>query len=534
MARLRIALLTGLVLATASLLVAQDKDPDKSPDQPAPAGTWKVYLPALAQAGGRPVLLIRLAKKDGTWTGQVLGEHLLSKCSLEKVSVKNKALTFTVKNPVVPLGCTVKLPADRKVAKLYGETTFRKSTMPIELERTGITSLDPFAQNREALNKEPLGVGAIDLALGLIRQAEAKKVKPAEVRSWAEKAVKSADLYGPGTQRDLLLRIAEALGEQKGFEAVALQYARRAERLLDEKEGPAAQKRVLSVLADVLEAAGKTEDAKMVRARALKLDFRIKTKTFSGRKDKNDRVVLAELFTGSQAATAVAPEVAMAGLLKTFKPSDLAVVEYHLHLAQPDPLACEEAELRYKFYGKALERLPAMILNGKLAVRSRGGAEDAQEAYDEYVEQIQPLLEEKAEAQLKLTATRKGDKVSIGAEVARLDGKADYRLRLVLVEPTVNYKGANGQTIHHNVARSMPGGADGTAIKGKMLKKTFTVDLAALRKTLNAYLDKVKENREFPDKMRPLALKKLRVIGFVQNEDKGEVLQTAQIDVTSD
>jgi hypothetical protein len=531
MARLRIALLTGLVLATG-LLAAQDTD-DKKPDPP-PAGTWKVFMPAVRDAAGRPVLLLKLTGKDDKWTGEVLDHALGGKCSLEKVSVKNKALHFTVKHPALPLVCTVKLPAETKGPKLYGEASVRQSTMPIELERSSLTSLDAFEQSREALAREQPGFNAINLAMTLISQAEKKKAKPAEVRSWAEKAVKSADLYGPGMQRNILLQVAELLGEQKGLEAVALQYARRAERQLDEKEGPAAQKRVLSVLADVLEQAGKADEAKMIRAKLLKLDFRIKPKTYAGRKFKSNRVVLAELFTGSQTSVTAAPEMAAAALLKTFKPSELALIEYHLHLEQPDPLACKDGVQRPRFYGEVLQTPPALIINGRLAVRSRGGPEDAQEAYDEYLSQIEPQLEEDAKAELRLTATRKGDKVSVTAEASKVDDTADYRLRVVLVEPTVSYKGANGQPVHHNVARAMLGGVDGTVIKGKTLKKTFTVDLAELRKTLNAYLDKVKESNDFPDKRRPMEMKQLRVIAFVQNEDKGVVLQAAQVDVKSE
>ena len=63
------------------------------------------------------------------------------------------------------------------------------------------------------------------------------------------------------------------------------------------------------------------------------------------------------------------------------------------------------------------------------------------------------------------------------------------------------------------------------------LKKTFTVDVEELRKKLKAYLDKYGEKRPFPNKDRPLELKKLRVIAFVQNDKNGEVMQSAQVEV---
>jgi hypothetical protein len=530
MARLRIALLAALVVTAAGVLAAQDTPKD----QPAPAGTWKISLPTLEETGGRPVLIVKLTRTGGKWNGEIAASALRGKSTLEKLSVsdKNKRMRFTVKAPTFTLPCEIKLPADRKTDKLYGETQFRKAPMPVEMERTTLTSLDQFDQNRDTLAREPLGIQAIGLALSLLREAGEKKVKPTEARAWAEKALKSAELYGPGVQRDVLLGVANVLGQQKGFETIALQYARRAERQLDEKEGPAAVKKVLGVLADVLEKAGKTDEAKTVLARVMKLDFRVKPKTYAGRKAKNDRVVLAEVFTSAQANPAVASDMATAALLKTFKPTEVAVIEYHLHFPQPDPLSCADAEERVGFYGKAVQRLPLVLLNGKMSLPGGGGPEDAQERYDDYVEAIEPLLEDAPKAELNVSATLKGGKVHIAADVSKVAVKGDdIRLRLVLVEPTVSYKGLSGQTIHHNVARAMPGTPEGVVIKGKTTKKSFTVDLADLRKKLAAYLDKVAEKRDFPDKERPMNLKKLRVIGFVQNDANGEVLQAVQADV---
>jgi hypothetical protein len=58
-----------------------------------------------------------------------------------------------------------------------------------------------------------------------------------------------------------------------------------------------------------------------------------------------------------------------------------------------------------------------------------------------------------------------------------------------------------------------------------------TVDLDALRKELTAYLDKYAAENPFPSRARPLALKKLSVVAFIQNDETGEVLQAAQAEV---
>ena len=52
-----------------------------------------------------------------------------------------------------------------------------------------------------------------------------------------------------------------------------------------------------------------------------------------------------------------------------------------------------------------------------------------------------------------------------------------------------------------------------------------------VRKTNKDYLDKYGEKNEFPNKERPMDLKKLKVVAFVQNDDDGEVIQAVEVDV---
>ena len=291
------------------------------------------------------------------------------------------------------------------------------------------------------------------------------------------------------------------------------------------------QKEVLSVLAAALEKAGKEADAKEVNARIKKLDFSIKPKAFAGRKGKSDRVVLVEEFTGAGAKECLAADLAFAALARTYKPTEVVLVQYHMHLPQPDPLACPESEARFNFY-ESIRGIPTLMFNGTTPAVGGGGAEDAADKYEQYQKVIAALLERPARAELKLAAVRKGDKVNITVEVANLEETGDdVRLRVVLVEEQAAYKAANGVTVHPNVVRGMLGGDAGTVLKEKTTKKTFAVDVAELRKKLNASLDKTAEKRPFPDKERPLEMKKLRVVAFVQNDKTFEVLQAAQADV---
>ncbi|MFO0845029.1 MAG: hypothetical protein U0797_22005 [Gemmataceae bacterium] len=531
MARLAMITLAAAVLLSPAGPRAQEKGDDKAAD--APAGSWKVYLPLVSDSGSQAKLIVKFEPKGAGWEGEVVSTApRWPNQKVERVTVADGLLRFQLASNEFTLPCELKLGKDPKAAKLYGRATLRKKDTPVELERTTSSSLDPVDQLREAFAKQALGYEAIPMSLQLLSQSEKLKAKPAEVRAWAEKAIKSADLYYPALQRDVLLTVAQILTEEKGHENTALQYARRAERLLDPKEPPAAQKRVLDVLVGVLEKAGKEAEVKDAQAKLAKLDFRIKVKPFAGRKAKSDRVVLVELFTGAQCPPCVAADLAFDAIGKTYGAREVALVQYHIHVPAPDPLTCPDSEGRFQFYEDSVKGAPAILFNGRSGPGGGGPREDAPEKYDEYVDELDRLMEQPAKAEVKVAASRKGDKVSITAEVDKLDVTGDdVRLRVVLVEEEVAYKGTNGIAAHRHVVRAMPGGPDGVVMAAKGVKKTYEVDLAELKKKLADYLEKFGEKNKFPNKERPLELKKLKVIAFVQNDRGGEVLQAVQADV---
>jgi hypothetical protein len=538
MARLAVTLITAFLLLLPTAPQAQEKGEEKASNPAAPAGVWKLTLPMVRgdDRGGMPTWLVRFEEKEGKWTGSILAAAPgWTKTSMEKLTVSGGMVRFQLKSSGMSLPCDVKVGKDSKSTKLFGVTTVRKRSMPIELERTTLTALEPFDQLREMLAKQQPGHEAVQLALQLLGQSEAKKVKPAEARAWAEKAVKSAELYGPAWQRDVLLLVAQILTEEKGYEAIAVQYAQRAARMLEPKEPPTNQKRVLDVLAAALEKAGKEKEAKEIQVQLAKLDFRIKPKPYAGRKNKSARAILVELFTGAQCPPCVAADLAFDALGKTYKPSEVILLQYHLHIPDSDPLTSPDSEARAQFYEDSIRGTPTILFNGRVAAPGGGDRDDALEKYEEYVEGLDPLLETVPKAELKLSTTRKDGKITIATEVDKLAATGDeVRLRVVLIEEQVTYKGRNGLPVHHHVVRSMPGGADGTAIKEKSLKKSFTVDVAELKKKLTEYLDNHEKKRPFPNKERSLELKKLKVVAFVQNDRGGEVLQAVQVDVPTE
>jgi hypothetical protein len=68
-------------------------------------------------------------------------------------------------------------------------------------------------------------------------------------------------------------------------------------------------------------------------------------------------------------------------------------------------------------------------------------------------------------------------------------------------------------------------------LEGKMGQQQVAVDLSELRQQLNKYLNTYAEKREFPDAKRPIKLKQLWVVAFVQDDQTKEVLQAAQVEV---
>lgn len=529
MARLRLAALGCLLLLAAGLLQAQSAS-----NGTLLTGTWKLTLPTFRDGEGKPLLLLKVSPtKSGKWQGEIVASRPGSKTVLESVSVTATRLRFSFKSGSLVLSCVVNLPKNIRTTKLHGEASGHRETIPLELERTTLTSLDDFAQTRERLEKEPDGWTALILAKILLSRAAENKVALKDARAWADRAVQCAELYGKTLTRETLLDISDLLGQQSGFEKTALGYARLAEKSLDEKaETPQALRRVWDAVSVALERAGYDEQSKTYRSKIAKLDFRPRTIKYAGRKVKSDRVVLAELFTGSQARSCMAASMAVDALMKTFTTKELTVISYQQHFPKGDPLGSPDSEERLLYYGRNVPSLPVVLLNGRVAVPGGGGKEDAQDSYDRYTEEIVPLLDIQAKAQLSVQATRKGDKINITVTGSDLRATgAKVRLRVVLVEPTTVYKGESGHSIHVNVARAMPGGYDGTEMKAKSFKKTFTVEIPELRKMLTKYQEAVNKKKPFPNKERPLDLKNFRVIAFVQNDSDLEVLQATQADV---
>jgi hypothetical protein len=523
------ALIVSLGLAIGPIRAAED----------GPAGNWKVTI--LGQ-GSASLWIVKLKSKDEAWSGEVLDRSKgLPATVVDRVQLEGDHLHLVLQLP--DAGFTF----DGKISKsdpnkILGCITLGRKLVPAQLERTKNTTFEQV--HKEFLARPESGPELFDIALDMLGQASAHKYKLEEVRAWADKAYKAAEAYGSLWQREVSIRIAAALAHDAQFAPVAVEYARRTERLLGDKADEKVQLEVLEVLAAALQRARKAGEAAAVEARINKIEKPkdeqflkktnvIKTAKFKGRKDeKNDRIVLVELFTGAECPPCVAADLAFDALTKTYSPSEVVLLQYHEHIPGPDPLANADSEARMQYYGEEIEGTPTLLLNGRPGPGGGGPLGNATDKYAEYRSAIEPLLETPARAKTQVQVVRKGDKLDIQTEVSDLEVTGDkIRLRLALVEKVVRYVGGNQMRFHHHVVRALPGGNKGIALKDKTGRHSATVDLAELRQKLNRYLDDTDQKMPFPNSRRPMALANLAVIAFVQNDATKEILQAAQADV---
>ncbi len=180
------------------------------------------------------------------------------------------------------------------------------------------------------------------------------------------------------------------------------------------------------------------------------------------------RVVLCELFTGSECPPCVGADVATIGLEATYAKSEVIVLRYHQHIPGPDPLANPHSQQRFEMYQG--EGTPTLILNGR-AVAGAGGFMDAASGlYRQLRQQIDPILTEKVAYKIDLKAEAKDGVVSISASVPGLETLADapktMKLNLVVAEDKVRFLAGNGIRVHEMVVRSLVNGAEGSPQRG--------------------------------------------------------------------
>jgi hypothetical protein len=368
------------------------------------------------------------------------------------------------------------------------------------------------------------------------------KLSVDDARKWIAASSTVAEKYGPRLAAENRMKLAEILGPNADLKVVALEMVKKAEAALTDKSSTEDRVRVMKALLPALKNNAKLEESKTVEVELAKLETVLdheyvakvppfKPEMFEGRKEKGDRKVVFELFTGAECPPCVAADVAFDALSKTYKPAELILLQYHLHIPGPDPLVNADTEARANYYN--FHSTPSTAFNGKTPLKPNGGPMAAsEELYGQYRKVIDPILEEKSEPKLLVTATQSGNKIDIKAEVNGLkDPGEKKRLRLVLTEETIRYVGGNKLRFHHHVVRAMPGGVEGFELKAENSQHSATVNLDELRANLIKYLDNAAQARPFRYPDRPLDLKHLKVVGLIQDDTSKEILNVLQVDI---
>ena len=252
---------------------------------------------------------------------------------------------------------------------------------------------------------------------------------------------------------------------------------------------------------------------------------------------RSDRMVLAEVFTGSGCPPCAGADVAFDAAMERYARKDLAVVMYHVHIPRPDPMTIAETTARYKSYGA--NGVPAYAIDGK---KSSGGdlRVMAQWVFDGFQKDLEADLETPAEAQVKIDASLSGGAVKVSAAVdnVKSDSK-DLKVQIVLVEKEIRYLGENGIRFHPMVVRAF-GGEKGEGYKIEANGKgTFdaSFDLEAIGKDIRKQLDEYEakghrgEPFKFSAKKDQIDRADLAVVAFVQDDRTKHVLQAAYVDL---
>ena len=170
--------------------------------------------------------------------------------------------------------------------------------------------------------------------------------------------------FGPLFAATTLAPIADVLTRQPGLEAVALCAIESVANAITDDQPASLQSIVLSSYQNALMKAGKVAEAKESgrphrqtgsknRRRVPEDRAAIQADDVAGRKDKEaNQVVMMELFTGAQCPPCVAADVAFDALQKSYKPTELVLVQYHMHIPGSDPMTNPDTIARWDYYRK--------------------------------------------------------------------------------------------------------------------------------------------------------------------------------------
>ncbi len=290
------------------------------------------------------------------------------------------------------------------------------------------------------------------------------------------------------------------------------------------------------------EAAIENDEPSLLRARALYAKTSGKPEAFDAELEKRLRAlpyhpaafkpakpwqgktVLAELFTGSECPPCVAADLGFDGLLEAFPSKYLVVLEYHLPIPRPDPMASYATQQRGVQY--AVNSTPNTFFDGT-ARQSGGGPRGAAESkFKEYAAEIEARVYEAPGVKLSVKASLRGDKVAVEFKTDKPVDTADYHL--VLAQKEERFRGSNGLMFHKMVVRDFLTLGEAARGDGRAELDIVRAEAEAAR-----YLQDNEKERNFTFKEKKTAIDRsqLTVVFFVQDRATKKVLNVAAVDV---
>lgn len=556
----------AVLLFAGGVLAAHRPAPGSGPF----AGTWKVnaFQPGVEMT----ICLLKVGGDEDRPTAEVLDAAALATCEVENVSAAGGVLRFHLKTDHGTYQMVARAPKDvEKPARLLGFFRGIGAYELLHLVRTDLRELDPkkvtvpspgFAELGKAEGKQGrkereesirqvhekyAGEPAAQAALvGLLKSQIQGGASAEALQETADRYLAAAAPYGREIELQACIRIARELSPLPAGRggSLAVAYGKRAEKLLTRDDPQELAVGLYRSMAKALRSAGKEGEAKEADGRVATLNAQLdeafakngvpfRPERPAGRLPGSERVVLAELFTGAQCPPCVGADVAFDAALQVYKPSQVVFLQYHEHIPGPDPLTGPASEARLGYYEKEVQGTPAFVIDGKLLDEPLGGsAERGEKSYSVLRKALDGAMNAPVGARIKLTISREGNVLEITAEISdnrRPDEQT--RLRFVLAEEVVRYAAPNGQRLHRHVVRDFPGGAAGLPLRENTDRQTLKFDLGQVPGRLREYLAGVDRRQPFPDDDRPLDLRRLKVVAFIQNDVNKEVFQAAQVDV---
>src|SRR5262245_27535961 len=265
----------------------------------------------------------------------------------------------------------------------------------------------------------------------------------------------------------------------------------------------------------------------------------VKAEHYKASDKRASRAVLAEVFTGSGCPPCVAADLGFDAMMERYKREELAVLMFHLHIPQPDPMTNPASLARAKVYG--VGSVPSYVLDGKLS-GGGGPREGTQSFFDRVNPDVEKQLEMASGADLKLDVALDGLTVKAKAAVSNIKNESDkLKLQIVLAEDKLRHMGENGVRFHPMVVRSLAGPEYGgfaiTAKDGQSFEWSF--DINAIAAEAKKHLDEYEKSGHrgepftFSEKKDQIDPNNLTVVAYIQDEKSKAVLQSVLMKVKS-